>query len=186
MNEEYQQEWESNTPTPDIRPHGAPKRLPIKTRTLRLPDEYGAAGMTVKVRTNVASGLMDDALGAHAPTPPDFKDLEQRAAELERREKAGEDIDSGWYDEIDEEQRERLVDFRTKQDESEKRRLDALTRIVLEHNNWVDEDDNPYPQANTHAFWQAIPTELASAILVLVRREASRLPNAMMRTGSKR
>ena len=55
----------------------------------------------------------------------------------------------------------------------------ALGQIVLEHNGWCDEDGVPYPPPGERAFWDAIPTELASVVIVLVQREAQRLPNSL-------
>jgi len=57
----------------------------------------------------------------------------------------------------------------------------ALCRIVLEHNGWYDEDGQPYPPASTAAFWDAIPTELAALIVIVIQREATRLPNSLLR-----
>ena len=58
----------------------------------------------------------------------------------------------------------------------------ALRRIVLEHNGWCDEDGQPYPSASDAAFWDAIPTELATLIVIVIQREATRLPNSLLRT----
>ncbi len=57
----------------------------------------------------------------------------------------------------------------------------ALRRIVLEHNGWCDEDGESYPPASDAAFWDAIPTELASLIVIVIQREATRLPNSLLR-----
>jgi hypothetical protein len=60
----------------------------------------------------------------------------------------------------------------------------ALHQIVLEHNGWCDEDGEPYPPASDAAFWDAIPTELASLIIIAIQREATRLPNSLLRTNT--
>jgi len=60
------------------------------------------------------------------------------------------------------------------EDVDEAERLAALARLVQAHNGWIDYDGEPYPPADSAAFWEAIPTELAIATLVAARRVASR------------
>jgi hypothetical protein len=60
----------------------------------------------------------------------------------------------------------------------------ALRQIVLEHNGWCDEDGQAYPPASSQEFWDAIPTELATIVVVLIRRESQRLPNLLLKTNT--
>lgn len=53
----------------------------------------------------------------------------------------------------------------------------AMTRIVLEHNGWRDEDGNPYPPASEPAFWEAIPDELAMVVGNALMEEIKKLPS---------
>ena len=62
---------------------------------------------------------------------------------------------------------------------NEERARAALSQIVLEHNNWLDFDGEPFPAANEPDFWEAIPTELAALILVAVQQEIQSLPNSI-------
>lgn len=165
----------------------APKpgpRLPQRIRTLRLPDEYGDAGFEVSVWVNCPSRLVDDALMAAAPQAPTYADLEERARMLQIREQSGDDV-ADQFAALDEETASRLNEFRAGVKEAEKRRLEALSKIVLSHNGWCDEDGTPYPPASEPRFWEEIPTELAAAIMILLRREAAKLPNSLMRTGRR-
>jgi hypothetical protein len=57
----------------------------------------------------------------------------------------------------------------------------ALGLIVVEHNGWLDQDGNLLPGASDPAFWDALPDELAAAMIVLVTERTSRLPNSMRR-----
>ena len=61
-------------------------------------------------------------------------------------------------------------------------RLDALKRIVLEHNSWLDFDGEPYPPSSDVDFWEEIPTELAVCVIAAVQAEMQRLPNSMIAT----
>ena len=84
----------------------------------------------------------------------------------------------------------------------------ALSQIVIEHNGWCDEEGNPYPPASErrvaiesvaedgpdgesitrtvnrveYPFFDAIPTELAVVLVVLVNEAAATLPNSLLRT----
>lgn len=57
--------------------------------------------------------------------------------------------------------------------------MDAVSQIVLAHNDWRDFDGEPYPPADDPEFWQEIPTELAACVLMAVRQEMERLPNSL-------
>lgn len=61
----------------------------------------------------------------------------------------------------------------------EAKTMAALQQIVLEHNGWLDYDGQQYPPANSEAFWQDIPTELAACILVAAQAEMQKLPNSI-------
>jgi hypothetical protein len=54
----------------------------------------------------------------------------------------------------------------------------ALAKIVLRHNDWHNDEGEPYPQPDDPKFWQMIPSELLATMLALVRLEANRLPNS--------
>lgn len=51
----------------------------------------------------------------------------------------------------------------------------ALRQMVVEHNNWCDSEGAPFPVANSDAFWEALPDELAAAIIVLLSAEVGKL-----------
>lgn len=172
--------------TPSPTPIKSGPRLPLKTKWFTMPDEYGTAGFRVYMRTNCSAELVDDALRASAPMPPDFKDLETKARIVEEKAKQNEDFDDRELDDIDRETLERVQEFRRGQEDADERRYTALGKIVLQHNGWCDEDGNAYPPASeVKAFWKAIPDELAGAIMVILRREQGRLPSSMMR-GNRR
>lgn len=69
----------------------------------------------------------------------------------------------------------------------------ALARIVLEHNEWNDEDGNPLPmleRGNTdvmRAFWRMIPNECAQVISTMIGVEVGKasasLTNRQQRRG---
>jgi hypothetical protein len=63
---------------------------------------------------------------------------------------------------------------------------DALCKIVLEHNGWCDEEGAPLPPASTPDFWDAIPDELAGALIALLNEEGQRLPNAIAQRTKRR
>jgi hypothetical protein len=52
----------------------------------------------------------------------------------------------------------------------------TLQKIVVEHNGWCDEEGVPSPPANTDAFWDAIPDELAATLITLLRFEVENWP----------
>lgn len=56
----------------------------------------------------------------------------------------------------------------------------ALTKIVLEHNGWVDSDGQPYPALPDPEFWEAIPTELLAVMLAVAQLEIIKLPKSLM------
>lgn len=59
------------------------------------------------------------------------------------------------------------------------RAVAALRQIVLEHNNWCDEDGEPLPPASAEGFWEhpGLPTHLAVTVLSLVNQAANTPPN---------
>lgn len=62
-------------------------------------------------------------------------------------------------------------------DEAE--RIDALSKIVIGHNNWLDYDGRPFPSPSEAKFWEEIPTELAACVIASVQNEMARLPNSL-------
>lgn len=76
----------------------------------------------------------------------------------------------------------------------------ALLQIVLEHNGWTDFDGEPFPAASDAGevctaehpegepcpgvirpgFWEAIPDELAAAVIVLARLESGKLATSLI------
>lgn len=59
----------------------------------------------------------------------------------------------------------------------------ALSRIVLAHNGWLDEDDAPYPPPTDPAFWEALPTHQAVALL---RAIVARVTSSPLAAGTRR
>jgi hypothetical protein len=55
----------------------------------------------------------------------------------------------------------------------------ALRSVILGHNGWADEDGTPFPPADSTAFWEAIPTELAALVLRAAQVELGRLGEAL-------
>lgn len=66
------------------------------------------------------------------------------------------------------------------EDTKETKAQDAASKIVLEHNGWLDFDGEPYPPASDPNFWEAIPAELTAVLLIVVRLEMAKLPNSMV------
>lgn len=64
-------------------------------------------------------------------------------------------------------------------DTEEPERVEALSKIVIAHNGWLDFDGEPFPQPNEAGFWEAIPTELAACVIASVQNEMTRLPNSL-------
>ena len=58
----------------------------------------------------------------------------------------------------------------------EARVLAAIGVICVQHNGWLREDGTAYPPIATAEFWDAIPPEVAAAIIAFVNQEARRLP----------
>lgn len=123
-----------------------------------------------------------EAKASSEPTP-----LEPRAPRVERRIK--------WVDVPTSNYRgfkiriwtnfpQRLLDQATGTTDEEEAAA-MMSRIVLEHNGWRDEDDNVFPPTNDPAFWSDIPFELRNAITAIVIREASELPT-LIREQKKR
>lgn len=71
------------------------------------------------------------------------------------------------------EERERVEDAR----------FEAMNRLVLEHNGWLDFEGEAYPATTEAEFWEAIPTELAACILVALQAEMQKLPNSIQSRG---
>lgn len=61
----------------------------------------------------------------------------------------------------------------------QERQAAALSKIVLEHNGWCDEEGVPFPPAADPAFWDAVPDELAACVLILLDQEMAKLPNSL-------
>lgn len=79
----------------------------------------------------------------------------------------------------------RLIDDLRQTDDLERSKA-ALGQMVVEHNGWVNYDGTEFPPASEPAFWDAIPDELAGALIALVNREAGKLASdvtARRRTG---
>lgn len=159
-------------------------RLPKRTKWVRMPDVYGDAGFKLNIWTNAPSRLADAAFMANAPQVPTYKDLESKATAYAERERNGEDVTAEMLA-IDDETAERQRIYREDRKAAEDRRIDALGRIVVEHNGWLDDEGKPYPPASDPTFWEVIPDELAAAILVIIRQENSRLPSQMIRSGRR-
>jgi hypothetical protein len=62
----------------------------------------------------------------------------------------------------------------------------ALCRVVLAHNDWCDENGQALPAASTPEFWDAIPDELAAALIGLLNEESQKLPNAIAQRTKRR
>jgi hypothetical protein len=74
-----------------------------------------------------------------------------------------------------------LLDIQSGEDERSKA---ALRTIILEHNEWEDEEGNPYPPAQSEGFWEAIPTHLAIRIIRAINLEISAAPLAQPQRNS--
>ncbi len=61
----------------------------------------------------------------------------------------------------------------------EARGLEAMRKLMLDHNGWLDFDGEPYPPASEPAFWEEIPTELAACMLVAAQVEMQKLPKSL-------
>lgn len=57
--------------------------------------------------------------------------------------------------------------------------LDAIRKIVLEHNGWCDFDGEQFPPATDPAFYDEIPTELLACVVAAAQQEMQKLPNSM-------
>lgn len=68
----------------------------------------------------------------------------------------------------------RLIDDLNQPDDADLRKQ-ALSKMVVAHNGWLDYDGTPFPPADNPTFWDAIPDELAAALIALVNREAGKL-----------
>lgn len=61
------------------------------------------------------------------------------------------------------------------------KQVDALTHIFLEHNGWAGEDGAELPSPGDPAFWDLIPDELQSCLVVLLVQEVQKLPSSLVR-----
>ena len=57
--------------------------------------------------------------------------------------------------------------------------LEAMQKIMVGHNGWLDFDGEPYPPADDAALWEEIPTELAACVLAAAQAEMQNLPNSI-------
>lgn len=64
--------------------------------------------------------------------------------------------------------------------------MSALRRVALEHNGWRDYDGSEYPAIEEDAFWEQIPTELASCVIALTRSAPHDLPKSLLPTPRSR
>jgi hypothetical protein len=68
----------------------------------------------------------------------------------------------------------------------------AWAQIILEHNNWLDEDGRPLPALKRgddgamRAFWRAIPNECAQAIATLVGQAAGKASASITNRAQRR
>ena len=60
--------------------------------------------------------------------------------------------------------------------------MEAINKIVIGHNGWLDFDGEPYPPAGDAALWEEIPTELAACVLAVAQAEIQKLPNSVAPT----
>jgi hypothetical protein len=71
--------------------------------------------------------------------------------------------------------------------EDQERIYAALGQLVLEHNGWLDDQGEPFPPADTRAFWDAVPNELALMLMrVATVDAASLLPNSFSARPTRR
>lgn len=170
---------------PSMAVAGTGPRIERSIKAVLLPDRYGRAGFRVWLWIDCPSGLMDDAVLGNAPDSPDYSDITRKLELLQTREQAGEDVT------VEQEALERETDDRRQAwrdgiAAAQERRLSALRQIVVKHNDWVMWNGTPYPPADSDDFWRAIPDELAAAIIVIMRKEANRLPSGLARAASRR
>lgn len=64
-------------------------------------------------------------------------------------------------------------------EEKQARMSAALSKVVLSHNGWLDDEGNPIPQPSDPVFWEIIPTELAAVIIACINRQIVVLPNSL-------
>lgn len=57
-----------------------------------------------------------------------------------------------------------------------------LGKVLLEHNNWKDDEGMPYPPPSEAGFYEQLPPELLAILMVVVKEEAVRLPNSLLAT----
>ncbi len=158
--------------------------MPKRTRTITLPDEYGDAGMTLKIWINYPNRLADDVFGNN-DEEIDGTFQEHLQAWLDKPEPGSETLNGerkiGGVRYRD--QRGRAARLFRESDWpavrgklKDERRIAALQRIVLEHNGWWDpEEERPYPSASDPAFWRQISNELVLVIFTCVGTEIRQL-----------
>lgn len=60
-----------------------------------------------------------------------------------------------------------------------------LKQCITQHNGWVDYDGQEYAQPTEDAFWDEIPTELATLVIALYQEEVFKLPNSVIARGRR-
>jgi len=65
------------------------------------------------------------------------------------------------------------------------KQIEAVTKIVIEHNGWLDYDGSEYPSPDTEAFWDAIPDELCAVLLTVIQKKMGDLPNSLIPRGRR-
>ncbi len=60
--------------------------------------------------------------------------------------------------------------------------VEAMQKIMVDHNGWLDFDGEPYPPASDPTLWEEIPTELAACVLAAAQAEIQKLPNSLAPT----
>jgi len=56
----------------------------------------------------------------------------------------------------------------------------VLTKIILSHNGWADDEGEPFPSPTTAAFWQDIPTELAALTIRVFTEAVNARPQSLL------
>ena len=62
---------------------------------------------------------------------------------------------------------------------------EAMRKIIIGHNGWLDFDGEPYPPADDPRLWEEVPTELAVCVLAAAQKEMTKLPNSLAPTGRR-
>lgn len=61
------------------------------------------------------------------------------------------------------------------------RQRPALRQIVLAHNDWVNEDGESLPPADTEEFWEQVPDIIAGALVAMITVEVGKVAASVMR-----